>query len=167
MRVEIVESLAGRSEAPGEAFSDLSVERALKNFVGAISGDDSLFDTENAGVKLWHAAQNQSVCAGTFVLKLRDSKLAQSRTAQFSLIEKLTELLKQAGSADALVALISVSPAGTNTVQQEFALQLRLEATANSPEQAGLRWGLGLAHVQQALLFMSRVLRQQLKQGGD
>jgi hypothetical protein len=28
-------------------------------------------------------------------------------------------------------------------------------------EQAELRWGLGVAHLQQALLFLSRAVRQQ------
>lgn len=167
MRVEIVDSLAGRSEAPGEAFSDLAVERALKNFLGATSGDESLFAAENAGVRLSNATENQYVCAGTLLIRFRDAQLGQNRTAQFSLLAKVSELLRQAGSADALVALLSLHSPEAGSGQQEPTLELRLEATANSPEQAGLRWGLGLAHVQQALLFMSRVVRQQLKQGGD
>jgi hypothetical protein len=162
MRVEIVESLASPSEMPGEAFSDVAVERALKNFLGVMGGDDSLFAAQNAGVRLRNVDGNQCLCAGTLLIRFRDAQLAQNRTAQFSLVAKLGELLKQAGSADALAAMLSLSPPGADSAQQEPALTLRLEATANSPEQAGLRWGLGLAHVQQALLFVSRVLRQQL-----
>jgi hypothetical protein len=41
---------------------------------------------------------------------------------------------------------------------------VRLLAKGDSAEQAALRWGLGLAHLQQALLFTSRHLRQHLKQ---
>jgi hypothetical protein len=41
---------------------------------------------------------------------------------------------------------------------------MRLAAKGNTPEQAVLRWGLGLAHLQQALLFTSRHLRQQIAQ---
>jgi len=41
---------------------------------------------------------------------------------------------------------------------------MELEAAGDSSEQATLRWGLGLAHLQQALLFTSRYLRQQNSQ---
>jgi hypothetical protein len=43
---------------------------------------------------------------------------------------------------------------------------MRLAAQGDSAEQAVLRWGLGLAHVQQALLFTSRHLRMRLAQTG-
>jgi hypothetical protein len=42
-----------------------------------------------------------------------------------------------------------------------------LEARGTGGEQARLRWGLGVAHVQQALLFTSRYLRQQMGQNGE
>jgi hypothetical protein len=48
----------------------------------------------------------------------------------------------------------------------QTALCIRLIAFGDSSEQAGLRWALGLAHLQQALLFTSRLLRQQVKQAG-
>jgi hypothetical protein len=48
--------------------------------------------------------------------------------------------------------------------QKELALWLRLDATGESAEQAVLRWGLGLTHIQQALLFTSRHLRLLLTQ---
>jgi hypothetical protein len=43
-------------------------------------------------------------------------------------------------------------------------VRVDLEAVGDSNEQATLRWGLGLAHVQQALLFSSRYLRQKISQ---
>jgi hypothetical protein len=45
-----------------------------------------------------------------------------------------------------------------------LALRVDLEAVGDSNEQATLRWGLGLAHLQQALLFTSRHLRQKISQ---
>jgi hypothetical protein len=45
---------------------------------------------------------------------------------------------------------------------KELELWIRLAAKGESPEQAVLRWGLGLTHIQQALLFSSRFLRLHL-----
>lgn len=166
MRVEIVESLQSPDQ-PGRVFSDVAVERAVKNFLLAMGDDESLFQAQNTGVRLLSLAENQSVCSGTLVFRVRDSRFARGRSAYTSLAEKLSELLRQAGSADALAARLSIGAGERDAAPGEFALLLQLEASANSPEQAGLRWGLGLAHVQQAVLFASRVLRQQAGQGGN
>ena len=166
MRVDVIEAITEREGAAGEAYSDAAVERALKNFLAAIASEDSLFAGEAAGVVLGTGNSGESVCAGTISLKFRDEKLVRSRQAHFSLLEKLSDLLKQAGSAESLRALLSAGSVVSDRQEPEYALRMRLEATGNSREQAGLRWGLGLAHVQQAVLFTSRSLRQQLMQGG-
>jgi hypothetical protein len=61
---------------------------------------------------------------------------------------------------------ISVSQSGREEkpIEKQFATGIRLAAKAESAEQAVLRWGLGLAHLQQALLFTSRHLRMHLAQ---
>jgi hypothetical protein len=173
MRVEVVETLPQQSNAAFKAVSDAAVDRALKSFVGAIGAEDSLFAVEPGAVlgSLESPApqepalqRNDQLCVAAITLKFRDEKLGRNRGAHFSLVEKLSELLKQAGSADSLTALLSIVPASTSADQPEFALAMCLQASGNSPEQAALRWGLGLAHVQQALLFTSRSLRQQLAQ---
>ena len=41
------------------------------------------------------------------------------------------------------------------------ALRLTLTGRGSTPQQAELRWGLGTAHLQQAMLYLSRALRQQ------
>jgi hypothetical protein len=46
-------------------------------------------------------------------------------------------------------------------------LGIELEAVGDNSDQAALRWGLGLAHLQQALLFTSRYLRQLISQKND
>jgi hypothetical protein len=169
MRVEVVESLSERDAVGSSVQDDTAVSRALGSFFTAIQSDDSLFVTETQGGVLSGGTPGAGCrCTGDFVLRFRGANLASNRTLHFSLVEKLLELLKEAGSGDALVASLCLAahpaaeakPAG-------FALRVRLEARGNSPEQAGLRWGLGLAHVQQALLFTSRYLRQQLAQNGD
>jgi hypothetical protein len=42
------------------------------------------------------------------------------------------------------------------------ALRIILTAHGNSAEQARMRWGLGIARLQQSLLFVSRAIRQKL-----
>jgi hypothetical protein len=78
------------------------------------------------------------------------------------MVQKLVELLRGAGSAETLASRICLVKQAGGT-----ALRLRLEARATCGEQARLRCGVGVAHVQQALLFTSRYLRQQLEQHGE
>src|SRR5690348_6367056 len=115
MRVEVLESLPKREGPEVDVLPDAAVERALKNFFAAVDTDDSLFAAESAGVRLGGAADTERVCVGTLVLKFRDEKLLRNRGAQFSLIEKLSELLKQAGSADSLEAVLALSGDGEKT----------------------------------------------------
>jgi hypothetical protein len=83
----------------------------------------------------------------------------------FQLIQKLIELLKGAGSQEVLmVRLCLVSAVQDESSPGVFSLGIGLEAVGDSGEQAALRWGLGLAHLQQALLFTSRHLRQVISQ---
>jgi hypothetical protein len=87
----------------------------------------------------------------------------------FLLIEKLIELLKEAGSQETLEATICLTSSAGAWIaerpnQKELAIWIRLSAKADTPEKAVLRWGLGLAHLQQALLFTSRHLRMHLGQ---
>ena len=161
MRVEVLESLPEEDKTLLAGFSDPAVERALKNFLAAIGADDSLFTAEPAGLRLGSRDSGEKVCVGPIMLKFRDAKLAGNRATHFSLLDRLSQLLKQAGSAESLRALLCLGTPGERAQQQEFAIIVSLEASGTSAEQAGLRWGLGLAHVQQALLFTSRSLRQQ------
>jgi hypothetical protein len=48
-----------------------------------------------------------------------------------------------------------------------FALFVELVSQGASTEQAELRWGLGVAHLQQAVLFSARLLRKQLSSRGS
>jgi hypothetical protein len=158
MRVDVVESLPAPEVATKQAAGDAGVERALRGFLAAIDSDDSLFacDAPNPA----YAASD--VCSADFTLRFRAENLRANRRLHLSLVEKLVELLKLAGSSESLVALIALLP-----VAGGMALGIRLEARGSSADQAGLRWGLGVAHLQQALLFVSRYLRQQMAQSGD
>jgi hypothetical protein len=72
-------------------------------------------------------------------------------------------LLKGAGSQEALMARLCLVSAGKDeSAPGVYFLGIELEAVGDSGEHAALRWGLGLAHLQQALLFTSRYLRQRI-----
>lgn len=174
MRVDVVESLAVPDAANSPAVDDAGAERALRSFFAAIESDDSLFTCEAPGARIAGGAlggtgtAGAALCSGDFVLRFRGASLGGNRRLHFSLVEKLVELLKADGSAGWLAAHICLaSDSGAEGQPAGFALRLRLAAQGSSAEQAGLRWGLGVAHVQQALLFTSRYLRQQIGQSAD
>lgn len=169
MRVAAVESLLNQPPAQLTAINDPAIDRALRNFLTALATDDSLFTGEMLGTVVGvSAGGEEATCSGDFALRFREANLADNRNLNFSLLEKLSELLRQAGSSDALTAHLSLSPQSEpGKASGGLVLRLRLEASGNSTEQATLRWGLGLAHVQQAVLFTARYLRQQLAQNRD
>jgi hypothetical protein len=172
MRVDVAESLEALDEANSPPVEEAGAERALRSFFAAIESDDSLFTCEAQGPRLVRAASGgasgAAVCSGDFVLRFRDATLGINRRLHFSLVEKLVELLKVAGSSESLAARMCLSVnSGAEVKPGGLALRLRLEATGSSPGQASLRWGLGVAHVQQALLFTSRYVRQQIGQSAD
>jgi hypothetical protein len=166
MRVEVVESIPEGAVAEVRAADDTSVKLALQNFQSAMQGDDSFFDSRQRGNwQVTLAGDGREVCSGGFHLFFRGKEFRRDRSLHFQLIQKLTELLKNAGSPEVLAAkLCLLSERQDESVQGVFALKIELEAAGNSSEQAALRWGLGVAHLQQALLFTSRYLRQQISQ---
>jgi hypothetical protein len=164
MRVEVVEMIAERGDA--EAPDDTAVKLALENFKSALQGDDSFLDSRQIGNwQVTRAGEGRAICHGRFDLSLRGKETGRNRGLHFQLIQKLIELLKNAGSPEILAAkLCLISETQDETGQEFFVLRIELESAGDSSEQAALRWGLGLAHLQQALLFTSRYLRQQLSQ---
>jgi len=162
MRVDVVERLPEHEPATGEVAEEASVKLALQNFQTTMKGDDSLFVSEYGGN--WRenrAGDGRGICRGNFSLSFKESEFGYNRGLYFQLIQKLIELLKDAGSQEVLMArLCLISAAKDNASAGAFFLGIELEAVGDSNEQAALRWGLGLAHLQQALLFTSRFLRQ-------
>jgi hypothetical protein len=178
MRVEAVGEMSKRTGVSGVLAGEAGASLAIKNFLSAIDSDDSLFCI---GQPLAGPSRDELAGGGVFfgdiVLEFRQDDLKSQRSLHFLLIEKLIELLKEAGSAESLETTLCLAP-GTILVraaasapgnqdkpkQPELALWMRLAAKGDTPEQAVLRWGLGLAHLQQALLFTSRHLRQHIAQ---
>ncbi|HEY6387527.1 MAG TPA: hypothetical protein VIX91_17770 [Candidatus Acidoferrum sp.] len=165
-----------RTGLSGARVGDSAASLAVKGFLAAIESDDSLFGVAQplAGPSTEESPSGR-VCFGDIVLEFRQAELNANRSLHFLLIEKLIELLKEAGSAETLDATLCLTQGSTSVGtaagaarsqekpnQKELALWIRLAAKGDSPEQAVLRWGLGLAHIQQALLFTSRHLRLHL-----
>jgi hypothetical protein len=174
MRVEAVGELPKRLGAVRTASGETAASLAIKNFLLAIESDDSLFCiSQSLPGPASEESSSGRVCWGDMVIEFRQAEYGSNRSLHFLLIEKLIELLKEAGSADTLLATlcltsgsipVSQSRSEEKPVQKQFAVGIRLAAEGESAERAVLRWGLGLAHLQQALLFTSRHLRMHLAQ---
>jgi hypothetical protein len=169
MRVEAVGEMPRRIGTGGDVAGEPGAGLAIKNFLAAIDSDDSLFCVAQplTGPSADELAGGR-VCSGDIVLEFREAENSRNRRLHFLLMEKLIELLKEAGSQETLETTLcltsgSISVSASRTpaqlYQKELALWMRLTAKGESSEQAMLRWGLGLAHLQQALLFTSRYLR--------
>jgi hypothetical protein len=176
MRVEAVGEMPKRTAGPGVVAGDTPTGLAIKSFLAAIESDVSLFCVAQplAGPSADEAVGDR-VYFGDIVLEFREAENRRNKRLHFLLMEKLIELLKEAGSQESLETTpcltsgsISVSASGNpvEANQKELTLWVRLAAKGDSAEQAVLRWGLGFAHIQQALLFTSRQLRMHLAQTG-
>jgi hypothetical protein len=162
MRVEIVEKLPEHAWASQQNPKGTPENRALNNFFSSLRSEDSHFAVEYPGSGAVHeSGQADEVYCGDFVITFRSSEDRENTSLHFTLLEKLSELFGNAGSSATLRVMLSLIkvPAGEGR-NAGLALGLRLEANGDSVEQAELRWGLGLAHIQQGLLFVSRWLRQ-------
>ena len=166
MRVDVIERLPEHGAATAEAAEDASVRLALQNFQSLMQGDDSLFVSEHRGNwRVSRAGDGRGICSGKFSLSFKEKESGRNRGLYFQVVQKLIELLKGAGSPEALMARLCLVSAGKEESSPGvFSLGIELEAVGDSGEQAALRWGLGLAHLQQALLFTSRHLRQLISQ---
>jgi hypothetical protein len=165
VRVEAIEKIPAKNAGGVVVTGDAAAGLAMKNFVAAIDSDDSLLrlakPIEGPSAEV---AEGGGFYIGEMTLEFREAEQARQRNLHFMLVEKLIELLKEAGSRETLVASLCLASKEESSKNKEFVLWVRLAAKGDSPEQAALRWGLGLTHLQQALLFTSRHLRMQLGQ---
>jgi hypothetical protein len=182
MRVEIIDDSEGRAPAmvfpPGENYVDLrenphAVERIaparqhlpLRSFLTFVNSADSLFTSASAGTKTDSpatvSAGNTCEFASQASLVFTESSLNFERDRYMDFTASLKELLER-DPGDAIRAVLRISPCDFPAQNRRgFCLNIRLVAHGASAEQAEMRWGLGLARVQQALLFRARALRQQ------
>lgn len=139
----------------------------LGNFLVAVNSDDSVFST--AGCKTWAEQHVLGVEPCEFAsrvdLVFAPEPFNTDRSRYHGLTQRLQVLLTRETSPDALHSELCVCPCRFRTSgRQGFCLRILLRARGATPQQAELRWGLGLARIQQALLFTSRLIRQQIAQ---
>jgi len=151
----------------------------LRNFLTAMNSADSLFAT--ARCKTWltqqdpgsGAASGAATAPGTSMepcqfasqvdLVFTPEQFNFNRSQYAELTGRLVELLTRESAPDALrVALRARACHFRAPSRWGFCLAVFLYARGATPEQAEVRWGLGLVRIQQALLFTSRILRQKI-----
>lgn len=169
MRVEVAEKIPVRTGRAYEIGADEAAGLAIKNFAAAIKSEDSLFCVVQPLERLsLDESTGVSVYSGDVVLEFRDTVYKSQKSLHFLLLEKLNALLKASGSQESLEATLCLTSGSAEELnQKELALWIGLAAKGDSPEQALLRWGLGLAQIQQALLFSSRFLRLHLTRASE
>ncbi len=141
--------------------------RPLATFLSAVNSGDSLFASVRAQTGLEHRASQEEgrLFSTRVVLTFADPPMNFEHETYARLLEELEELLAKGGGSESLRVELSLHPCRYNDATRwGTCLVVLLQASGRTDEQAILRWGLGLAHVQQALLFSSRVLRQERAQ---
>ena len=183
MRVEIVDDSKSAERAltfpPVEDYFDLrenprGLERItaarqylpLRNFLAAVNGADSLFSTASARAQPHSPLADSSGGANDFSsqtsLVFADSSLNFEPDHYGELAARLKGLLERE-AGDALRVILRIAACQfTDQDRQGYSLSIHLIAQGTTAEQAEMRWGLGLARLQQALMFSARALRQQL-----
>jgi|SRR5882724_812441 len=137
----------------------------LTSFLTAVNGAGSLFSTVRA--KVWDETGAQAGAEFTFHSRV-DLMFARSEfnfmPERFEdVVQRLVTLWMRDTSGDALSMRLEILPCAYGPAKTEgAALRLILLARSASAEQARVRWGLGIVKVQQALLFVSRSMRQKL-----
>jgi hypothetical protein len=181
MRVETVEDAEGAARPavfpPEKNYFDLranprSIEQIpevrqylpLRNFLTSINGAESVFATSGASAKADSPAAVSAGLAHEFASQITVVFAAPSlngdRKHFADLCAGLSKLLGR-DSADAARVVLRISACDFPVVGRNgYCLDIRLVAEGGSAQQAELRWGLCLVRIQQALLFLSRALKQ-------
>ena len=183
MHIDIIEETGGESPAavfpPEDDSPDLRenpqqigqmpVARRhapLRNFLISVNGPESILATGNIAIKSDLPSAVSSAAAQEFASQIEIvfavPSLNWERQHYVDLCSGLKELLER-DTSDSFRVVLRISRCDFRAeMRSGFCLAVRLVAEGNSEQQAELRWGLGLARLQQALLFSSRVLKQQV-----
>src|SRR5271169_6739517 len=111
MRVEAVGEMPKWRGESRMVAGDAPAGLAIKNFLAAIESDDSLFCIAQplTGPSADETTGGR-VFSGEIILEFRRSELSRQRSLHFLLMEKLIELLKEAGSQDTLSTTLCLTP---------------------------------------------------------
>ena len=133
----------------------------LRGFLSSLSDKESPFSI--VSYKLWSADSNVESEPIVFASRvdLTIAQCAQSlRRRQYEdFAAELAKLLERE-PGDALGVELQIASVRLPDGRQGLSLGISLVARGVGRDQAQLRWSLGLARVQQALLFEARALRQ-------
>jgi hypothetical protein len=136
----------------------------LAGFLAAINGQGSLFSTVR--LKVWASAPSQAGEEPAFHSRVDMIFAHQPFNLVADQYEDAIRRLVDLGmkdSADFLTARLEILPCTfDNSSNEGVGLRIGFTARGASAEQARTRWALGLMKLQQALLFISRAMRQAL-----
>ncbi len=154
-------------ENPG-AITQISAARENPPFARVLlelNEEGSLFRTVHA--KIWPAAAGLAGCEDSFHSRIdlifaHDAFNAMPERFEDA-VRRLIELWMKDASADTLAARLEIIPCGYKASSREgAALRITLTARGANSDQARTRWGLALVRLQQALLFVSRAMKQKM-----
>jgi len=135
---------------------------ALRNFLAYVNSGESLFIT--FGCKVWSEVDVEEGATEAWVFGSRVDIIFLHQADNFvqapleDVSRWIAELLER--ESGALWADLRVTPAKFSPEQEGYCLRLSLCARGATSGQAEIRWGLGMTHAQQAVLFVARALRQ-------
>lgn len=133
---------------------------AFRGLLLNLNSDESPFAT--FGCKVWIEdveGAEPIVFASRIDLIISQDAERLGRAQYEEMASRLASLLERESGDAARVELL-ISPAQFAGGFEGFCLRLLLFARGAKQDQAQLRWSLGLARVQQALLFLARAIRQ-------
>jgi hypothetical protein len=133
----------------------------LRGLLSSLSEDESPFST--FGCEVWNARQGSESEPDIFASRIdliishRAEELDRAQYEDFA--SRVARLLERE-PGEALRAELQIASAEFPDGRKGLCLRLFLFAHGAGRERAQLRWSLGLARVQQALLFEARAIRQ-------
>jgi hypothetical protein len=134
----------------------------LRSFLANVNASGSVFAT--FACKIWSSTEGGGAESKIFASYIDVIFLQESTNfgcgPHEDLARRLSQLLERE-PGEALRGELRISPVAFAADDDGFCLRIILYARGETLEQARVRWGLGLARVQQALLFVARELRQE------
>ena len=164
--LEMAASRLDLRENPGaiEQIEPARQHKPLRGLLAALNSEETMFAT--VACRTWEKTESGAAETAEFGSRVDVVFSAQRQNFERhrfeTLATRLRDLLEQESGGDNLAAEVRVVRCGYRESRSPgYALRLILTGHGSSPAQAELRWGLGLAHLQKALLYLSRNLRQQ------
>lgn len=145
-----------------EQIEPARLHRPLHGLLGALNSEETIYATVacRTWVKTEAGAESEFGSSVDVVFATQRQNFERNRFE--SLASGLRDLLEKEPGVEHVVAEICVLDcAPRESRNPNFALRLTLTGRGTTPQQAELRWGLGIAHLQQAMLYLSRTLRHQ------